>query len=62
MYGFISGTVQKSICLPPNITAGQARLITEKFMREHPEELHEGAPTLTARALYIAYACKRSQP
>jgi hypothetical protein len=42
------------------ITVGQAILITNKFMSEHPEELHKGAPTIVARALYIAYACKRS--
>jgi hypothetical protein len=62
--GFIHGlsldTAQKAFCLPRGLTAGQARLITEKFMSEHPEDLHKDASVITARALYIAYACKRS--
>jgi hypothetical protein len=69
MLGFIHGlyqadgppdTAQKAFCLPRGLTAGQARLITEKFMSEHPEELHKDASVITARALNIAYACKRS--
>jgi hypothetical protein len=69
MLGFIHGLfqtdglldrTQKVFCLPRGLTAGQARLITEKFMSEHPEELHKDASVITARALYIVYACKRS--
>jgi hypothetical protein len=65
MAGFISGLwaadgAPQAFCLPQGLTAGQARLITEKFMSEHPEELHKSGAEITARALYIAYACKRS--
>jgi hypothetical protein len=48
-------------CLPPNLTVGQAVLITNKFMREHPEDLHRSASEIIARALYIAYACTRNE-
>jgi hypothetical protein len=62
MRGFVEGlwldTAQK-LCLPQGFTFGQARLITEKFMSEHPEELHMSAPAIIVRALNIAYACKR---
>ena len=65
MLGFLDGyefslhTAQKAFCLPRGVTLGQARLITEKFMSEHPEELHMSAPAIIVRALNIAYACKR---
>ena len=59
-YVFLLDTAQKAFCLPRGVTLGQARLITEKFMSEHPEELHKDASVITARALYIVYACKRS--
>jgi hypothetical protein len=69
MLGFINGlnqadglldTAQQAFCLPQGLTAGQAILITNKFMSEHPEELHMGAAVIIARALLIAYHCKRS--
>jgi hypothetical protein len=53
-------TAQKAFCIPRSVTVGQAVLITKKFMREHPEELHEDASLIAARALLIAYHCKRS--
>jgi hypothetical protein len=48
-------------CLPSDLTAGQTELIANKFMGEHPEDLHRGASAVIARALYIAYACKRNE-
>jgi hypothetical protein len=69
MLGFINGMneadllldkAQKVFCLPDGLTAGQAILITNKFMGEHPEDLHRSAAAIIGRALYIAYACKRS--
>jgi hypothetical protein len=59
--GFLEDTAQNALCLPMGVvTLRQFKLIINKFMREHPEELHESAPTIIARALNIAYACKRS--
>jgi hypothetical protein len=69
MLGFINGlnvadgfldAAQKAYCLPPGLTAGQTILITNKFMNEHPEDLHRSAAEIVGRALYVAYACKRS--
>ena len=63
MRGFLDGygsTAQKAFCFPRDFTVGQARLITNKFMSEHPEELHKCAPAIIVRALHIAFACKRS--
>jgi hypothetical protein len=64
MAGFLDGLyqadAQKAFCFPRGFTVGQARLIIEKFMSEHPEELHKGASAISARALLIAYPCKRS--
>jgi hypothetical protein len=70
MLGFINGldvgdgfkgTTLKARCLPANLTAGQTELITNKFMHEHPEDLHRSAGLIVARALYIAYACTRNE-
>jgi hypothetical protein len=58
-YVFLLDTAQKAFCLPRDVTVGQARLITNKFMSEHPEELHKSAPAIIVQALTIAYACKR---
>jgi hypothetical protein len=59
-YVFLRDTAQKAFCLPSDVTVGQARLITNKFMSEHPDELHKSAPAIIVRALHIAFACKRS--
>jgi len=61
--GVIDGLLldaQNAFCLPRGVTVGQVRLIIEKFISEHPEELHKSAPAIIVRALHIAVACKRS--
>jgi hypothetical protein len=48
-------------CLPEKvaISAEQARLIIEKYLRDHPEQLHEEAELLAATAIMLAFPCKR---
>jgi hypothetical protein len=46
-------------CIPP-INGAQARLIVEKYMRDHPEELNKPAPIVIATAIWTAYPCKNS--
>jgi Rap1a immunity proteins len=62
--GFISGVDWADIhgakvwCLPDDLATGQTELIVKKFIREHPEDLHEPATVIVGRALYLAYACR----
>jgi hypothetical protein len=51
----------KRLCTPvagSAIEHTQARLIIEKYLRNHPEFLHEQAGYLAALALYDAFECK----
>jgi hypothetical protein len=47
-------------CIPDGATIGQARLVVEKYMREHPEGLHQPASLVTGLALMFAFPCKIS--
>jgi hypothetical protein len=38
----------------------QVRAITEKYLRDHPEKMHEKAPLLVLLALAQAFPCKSS--
>lgn len=57
--GQIMAKRHMSSCLPA-ISGGQARLIVEKYMRDHPENLNMTADVLVASALFSAYPCKTS--
>lgn len=46
------------LCVPPQITAGQAAKITVKYMQGNPEMLHNGGVALTLMAMQHAYPCK----
>jgi len=48
-------------CWPrPNegVSHQQARLIIEKYLREHPEKLHKEAGFIAVEALVAAFLCK----
>ena len=62
--GFCQGIVLASMwfstaCLPDGANLGQAKMVAMKFLREHPEHLHEPAPKLVADALGQAFPCKQ---
>lgn len=46
-------------CKPMAVSGEQMRLIFLKYMREHPERLHESAAPLLFSALADAYPCPR---
>jgi hypothetical protein len=62
MDGFLisGGLNQSGICLPPATTANQVRLIAEKYMRDHPEQLQLPAALIITRALGASFPCKNS--
>jgi hypothetical protein len=49
--------IQKPICLPSGVTNGQAVKVVVKFMKNHPEDLHQPAVSLTLKALIEAFPC-----
>jgi hypothetical protein len=58
--GLLLGTTlgSGSYCPPKGLGSQQTRLIVEKFLRDHPERLHEHAAFLAAHALTTAFKCK----
>jgi Rap1a immunity proteins len=45
------------VCIPRDSTGGQASLIVEKFMRDHPESLNRPAWAVAYAALMQAFPC-----
>jgi hypothetical protein len=55
--GYVLGSTGK-FCPPmAAIELGQVRLIVEKYLREHPADLHLRASTLGMRAFQEAFKC-----
>jgi len=48
----------KSHCKPPKATVGQAKAITQNFLTENPQLLHNEAHHLIGAALGIAWPCE----
>jgi hypothetical protein len=47
-----------TFCPPKDLTVLQARLIIEKWMREHPKALNESAKNVSMAAMLTAYPCQ----
>jgi hypothetical protein len=45
------------ICLPQGVTQDQLAEVVAKYLEDHPERLHLGAPVLIADALQPAFPC-----
>lgn len=51
----------KEYCPPKaGLSVDQAQLVITKYLRGHPEHLHEDAGTLAGPALLDAFPCKKS--
>jgi hypothetical protein len=63
--GIFSGVAIERLAIgfcPPKeegLDATQARLIVEKYLREHPEQLHVQAGLLVGSALIAAFPCPK---
>lgn len=65
VHGFLDGlnigaTLPKKrlrYCPPRDLTVPQAKLVIEKYLRDHPTELKLDAGTIAARAFLAAYPC-----
>jgi Rap1a immunity proteins len=49
-------------CLPDNATLLQLARVLVKWLREHPERLHEPKSVLTTAALRDAFPCQQPTP
>lgn len=56
-YSSVSSQAGYTPCLKSGITEPVARLITTKFMDEHPEAMGQGAASVVAEALVSAFPC-----
>jgi Ssp1 endopeptidase immunity protein Rap1a len=44
-------------CIPPEATSAQQVAFIAKYVKAHPEEYHNAAPTFIVQALQPAYPC-----
>ena len=60
--GQATGEQNPPMYCPPKggISVDQGRLIVEKYLRDHPEQLHKEAGLLAASALWDAFPCRRN--
>ena len=65
-YGYVSGIAEiltwasaenVKICMPDNVTSKQVVSVVRKYMKNHPEVLHDGADFIIAIALNSAFPC-----
>lgn len=59
--GLIIGDNDRTICVPQDATPRQFMLVVEKYLKEHPEELHEPAYRLIDIALMEAFPCEDTE-
>jgi len=48
-------------CIPPKASSAQQVAFITKYVKAHPEELHNAATTLIVQALQPAYPCEAAQ-
>jgi Rap1a immunity proteins len=58
LQGMLAG-LGNPICFPPDGTPLQARLIIQRYLQAHPENLHLSAGALAAQALVEAFPCRK---
>jgi hypothetical protein len=51
---------KETLCIPHEVTVAQIQLVVVKYMREHPEKLHQDAGVIAGDALISAFGCKNS--
>jgi hypothetical protein len=59
-YSSVSSQAGYTPCVKSGVTEPVARLITTKFMDEHPETMGQGAASVVAEALVSAFPCDRT--
>lgn len=60
--GYIEGvadSMESSICISPDVEAGQLIKATIKWLNDNPNQLHHDAATLVFSALVDAFPCRK---
>jgi Rap1a immunity proteins len=52
--------LEVKVCIPQGVTNKNIYDVVRKYLVEHPEELHQPAPTLIMKAIQNAWPCKES--
>lgn len=63
--GFVNGYVfggGTDICPPDGVDMKQTTLVVAKYLRDHPQKLHEGLGANTWVALSRAFPCEKKKP
>lgn len=58
--GYVLGVLESAkdhLCIPERVEMGQALEAIEKYLNEHPEELHLPASSLVLRAVQASWPC-----
>jgi hypothetical protein len=61
-YGYVNGVLEstfQNICIPKNVSDKQLGLVIQKYMQEHPEDLHQRAVEIIIKAVKNAWPCKK---
>lgn len=48
---------KKGICIPQSVTVAQLTRVTVKWLKEHPEQLHEAEEVLLFYAFFQSFPC-----
>jgi hypothetical protein len=60
-YSTVSSQTGFTPCLTQNLPEPKARLITTRFLNDHPEVMGQGAASVVAEALVSAFPCGSSR-
>ena len=60
-YSSVSAQAGYTACLAPGLSEPKARLITTKFIDDHPEVTAQGAASVVAEALVSAFPCMNAR-
>ena len=55
--GFQIGDSATKICMPDGTSLGELALVVSKYLRQHPEKLHNPPQYLVIDALHTAFPC-----
>lgn len=58
--GYVLGVLESAkdrLCVPERVEMGQALEVIEKYLNEHPQELHLPASGLVLKAIQAAWPC-----
>ena len=49
-----------TICIPKGVGTRELRLVMDKYLKDHPERLHEKVSAVLGAAFAAAYPCQKS--